>query len=346
MASPVSKVSFCLLALLGIGQGLFAATDLPTPATQQRYAFSGPGMGTTFHIVLYCPPQRHAEAETAASAAFERVAELNAIFSDYEPNSEINRAVAAAPNPWSASPDLTALTTRALTLAEATQGAFDPTLGQLSRLWRSTRQRKKLPPPERLTKALQSIGWQHLHLNPTSRQLHLQLPGLLLDFGGIAKGYAADQMLALLKARGFPCAIVQAGGDTAAGTAPPGQPGWQVTLRTGIDDTSPVTLHLTERSVSTSGDLHQFIELDGIRYSHIIDPQTGLGLTRRIACSVIAADTSTTDALATALCILGPEQGRAIAQSLNLTVRWTWSDERGTSHQAWIFQNKRFLLEQ
>jgi FAD:protein FMN transferase len=336
MASLASSAVFTsLLALLGLGQGLFAAAQ-DSPQDLRRFSFTAPAMGTRFHITLYAPEAHYPEAEAAALAAFDRVASLNATFSDYEPNSEINRA-SAATSPWSASPDLFALSSRALQLAQLTDGAFDPTLGQLSRLWRSARQRQKLAPPDRLQKALAATGWQHLRLHPATQSLSLTQPNLLLDFGGIAKGYAADQMLELLKSSGFPIALVLAGGDTAAGDPPPGQTGWAVTLRTGIDDSSPVSLPLANRSVSTSGDLYQFIELDGTRYSHLIDPKTGLGLTRRIACSVIAPDTTTSDALATALCLLGPEAGLKIAAAERLTVRWTWLDEAGHTHHLWHF---------
>jgi FAD:protein FMN transferase len=336
MASLVNKVRPLLLALLGLGQGLFAS-EPKTPDALRRYSFTSPGMGTGFNITLYAPQNRYAGVEAAVLAAFDRVTALNAVFSDYEPNSEINRLAAAAPTPWPCSPDLLALSARALELTQATDAAFDPTIGQLTRLWRSSRQRQKLAPGVRLQKALNTSGWRHLQINARDQSLTLSKPGLLLDFGGIAKGYAADQMLALLKSRGFPVAIVLAGGDTAAGAPPPNSPGWTVTLRTGINDASPVNLSLANRSVSTSGDLHQFIELDGVRYSHIIDPKTGLGLTRRIACSVIAPDTTTSDALATALCILGPEKGRPIARKLRLTARWSWIDPSGAIHQAWIY---------
>lgn len=336
MASLVSNVRPLLLALLGLGQGLFAS-EPQAPETLHRYGFSSPGMGTIFNITLYTSENRYAEAEAAVLSAFDRIKALNAIFSDYEPNSEINRLTASTPKAWPSSTDLLALTTRALELAQTTEGAFDPTLGQLSRLWRSSRQRQKHPPPERLQKARAATGWRHLQTDASKQTLTLTHPDLLLDFGGIAKGYAADQMLALLKAKGFPMAIVQAGGDTAAGDPPPDLPGWTVALKSGIKDASPVKLSLANRSVSTSGDLHQFIELEGIRYSHIIDPETGLGMTRRMACSVIAADTTTSDAMATALCILGPEKGRAIAQKLQLTVRWTWLDEHACLHQVWLY---------
>jgi len=336
MASLVSNVRPLLLALLGLGQGFFAS-EPQAPETLRRYGFSSPGMGTIFNITLYTSENRYAEAEAAVLTAFDRIKALNAIFSDYEPNSEINRLTASTPKAWPGSTDLLALTTRALELAQTTEGAFDPTLGQLSRLWRSSRQRQKHPPPERLQKARAATGWHHLQTDASKQTLTLTHPDLLLDFGGIAKGYAADQMLALLKAKGFPMAIVQAGGDTAAGDPPPDLPGWTVALKSGIKDASPVKLSLANRSVSTSGDLHQFIELEGIRYSHIIDPETGLGMTRRMACSVIAADTTTSDAMATALCILGPEKGRAIAQKLQLTVRWTWLDENACLHQVWLY---------
>lgn len=333
MASLVNNLNSLLLALLGFGQGLFASEPF-TPETLRRYSFNSPGMGTAFNVTLYAPENRYAEAEATVLAAFDRVAALNAIFSDYEPNSEINRLAATAPKPWPGSPDLLALSTRALELAQTTDGAFDPTIGQLTRLWRSSRQRQKLAPPHRLQKALQHSGWHQLQIN--DQYLTLSKPDVLLDFGGIAKGYVADQMLSLLKSNGFPIAIVLAGGDTAAGDPPPDSPGWTVTLRSGINDNAPVNLSIANRSVSTSGDLYQFIELDGIRYSHIIDPKTGLGLTRRIACSVIAPNTTTSDALATALCILGPEKSRPIAQDLKLTVRWTWLDEAGAKHEAWF----------
>jgi thiamine biosynthesis lipoprotein len=331
MASLANKLAALLFffAVSLRGQVGPAAEAVPV-----RLDFSGPGMGTTFRIALYTTPEKKTLAATAVESAFQRLASLNATFSDYEPNSEINRLAATAPTPWTASPDLLALTTLSLKFASDTHGAFDPTIGQLSRLWRSTRQRQKLAPPDRLQKALSSIGWQHLQIR--NNTLTLTQPGLLLDFGGVAKGYAADQMLATLKKNGFPIALVQAGGDTAAGDAPPSQSGWPITLLTEPNDPSPAIVTLANRSVSTSGDLHQFIELDGIRYSHIIDPKTGLGLTRRIACSVIAPDTTTSDALATAFCILGPEKGRSTAKKLGATVRWTWQDEAGANHEAWF----------
>lgn len=295
-------------------------------------------MGTMFRLSVVAAVEQESAVEEAVSAAFDRLKALNAVYSDYEPNSEINRLTAAAPQPWTASPDLWRLTTRALELAAATEGAFDPACGRLTRLWRSTRQRGKLPAPERLQTELAGSGWRGVELRAEEGLIQLRSPGLLFDFGGIAKGFAADEMLCLLRERGFESALVQAGGDTAAGTPPPGEPGWRVTLHTGLEETElePVKIELAGQAVSTSGDLHQHMEIEGRRYSHIIDPRTGLGLTRRIACSVIAADAATSDALATAFCVLGPEQGREAARRLGVSARWVWLDEYGARHVAWV----------
>ena len=339
MAWHASK-SACLAGILALPvwcQDAAPAIPAEKGLALRRMDFSGPGMGTLFRVSLYASNNDRAGVEEVVDAAFLRLAELNAVFSDYEPNSEINRAAAAAPEPWVASPDLLDLTAQALRLAEMTGGAFDPTCGQISRLWRSSRQRGKLSPPTRRQTAFETVGWQSLRLDQQLRTLTLAKPDTLLDFGGIAKGYAADQMLALLRAKGFPIAVVQAGGDTAAGDAPPHSEGWPVQIESGLEKGERITLHLANRSISTSGDLHQHIELDGVRYSHVLDPASGLGLTRRIACSVVADDTTTSDALATAFCVLGPERGRTIARQAGVTARWVWLDADGALHQAWVF---------
>jgi thiamine biosynthesis lipoprotein len=134
-------------------------------------------------------------------------------------------------------------------------------------------------------------------------------PGMALDLGGIAKGYAADAALAVMRARRLPRSVVIAGGDMAIGEAPPGEAGWELKLRTfgkeeAAADTT-ITLRLKNAGVSTSGDLYQFVEIGGVRYSHIIDPRKGLGLTERASCSVISNNTTTSDAYATAFCVMG-----------------------------------------
>jgi FAD:protein FMN transferase len=277
-----------------------------------RFDFSGPGMATTFRIACYA--ENAAIAEKATDACFQRIAELNALFTDYDPTSELMRLCAQdAVYPKVVSAPLYDILQRARQLAEQTQGAFDPTCGHLSQLWRRAKRQHKLPPADRLQKALAATDWRRITLHPESQSITLKA-GTLLDLGGIAKGYAADECQRLLKQHGITRAVVQAGGDTSVSDAPPGQQAWPITLRTDAQHETQITL--TNHAVSTSGDLYQFTELEGKRFSHIISPRTGLGLTTPVACSVLAPDCTTSDALATAMCVLGKAEGEKLATGM------------------------------
>lgn len=303
---------------------LLSAADGPQNSLA-RHDFSGPAMGTTFRISCYAMDR--STAEKAVDACFSRIKELNDLFTDYDPTSELMRLCAPdAEYPVTVSAPMAYLLGRALEMARFSEGAFDPTCGHLSQLWRRSRRQQKLPPPARLKAAIATTDWRRVSLNFDTRQVTLQ-PQTLLDLGGIAKGYAADECLRLLRAQGLSRAIVQAGGDTAAGDPPPGKAGWEVKLRTFTrpgDEDELTALILANRAVSTSGDLYQFIEIQGQRYSHVLSPRTGLGLTERIACSVIAPDCTTSDALATAMCVLGEEAGMRLASKRpDLEVRFS-----------------------
>lgn len=284
-------------------------------------------MATTFRISLHA--ENKAQAETAADAAFKRIAALNAVFSDYEPNSELMQLCnAGTSKPFKASADLFILTSRALEVARLTEGAFDITCGNLTHLWRRTKRTHKLPPADRLQQALAATDWRAVQLDENAHTITLLKPGMLLDFGGIAKGYAADAGLRVLREHGITRALVMAGGDIAIGDPPPGEDAWEIKLRQfasapAQEENLPI-VRLHNCGVSTSGDLYQFTEIDGIRYSHIVSPQTGLGLTERIACSVIAPDCTTSDALDTAICVMGKERGlKMAAQVKGVTVRFS-----------------------
>jgi thiamine biosynthesis lipoprotein len=281
----------------------------------KRFDYTAPLMATTFRISLHAESKE--KAETAADAAFKHIAFLNTVFSDYEPNSELMQLCNAGPGtPFKASPALFDLISRSLDFARLTDGSFDITCGNLTQLWRRTKRVKKLPPADRLAKALAATDWQAVKLDANAQTITLTRPGMLLDLGGIAKGYAADEGLRILREHGLTRALVVAGGDIAIGDPPPGQDAWDIQLRQfakSVPEEDLVTVRLKNCGVSTSGDLYQFTEIDGVRYSHIVSPKTGLGLTDRIACSVIAPNCTTSDALATTMCVLGKERGESLA---------------------------------
>ena len=297
------------IAAVAIGQ---AAIDDPTGTL--RFEYREPRMGTEFLIVLYSTDE--AGATLASRAAFDRVEALNAALSDYDPESELMRVCARAGGPPVAvSKDLFRVLERALDVAERSGGAFDPTVNPVGRLWRRARRDGKMPDPELLAKALDLVNYRDVVLDPDARTVQLTKPGMKLDLGGIAKGFAADEALKVLRDQHkITRALVAAAGDVRIGDPPPGRTGWRVAiapLRTGTEAAVPLLL-LANRAVSTSGDAEQFVEIEGVRYSHIVDPRTGLGVVGRASATVVAPTATTTDALATALSVLGPAEGAGL----------------------------------
>jgi thiamine biosynthesis lipoprotein len=284
--------------------GMVLVIALPT--VPQRFEYTEIHMGVEARLVLHAPDE--ASAKDAARAAFDRIAELDSILSDYRPDSELMRVCNdGRTGRRTLTPDLYRVLRRARDIAVLSDGAFDVTVGPLVRLWREARHEHRLPDPSSIAAAMDRVGWSYLRLDDTSPVVELLRPAMLLDLGGIGKGFAADEALAVLAAAGYKRSLVDIGGDIAVGDPPPGATGWRIS--TGA---SQQPLHVTNCGVATSGDTEQFVEIDGVRYSHIVDPETGLGLTNRIEVTIFARDATTADALASAVSVLGPARGRAM----------------------------------
>ena len=278
-----------------------------------RFEFAEPHMGTTFRVVLYAGGA--GQAERASRAAFDRVADLDRRLSDYREDSELMRASReAVRTPAPVGPDVFRLLSIAQGLATRTHGAFDVTAGALTRLWRRARRQGALPDPAELEAARRTSGYRLMSLGAHDRAIRLARDGVRIDVGGIAKGYAADQALAAIRATGVSRAMVVAGGDMALGDPPPGSCGWRVAIAP-LDPggAAPPPLELAHAGVSTSGDAEQWLEVGGVRYSHILDPRTGRPLTRHMAVTVVAPDATTSDMLATAVAVLGEREGPRLA---------------------------------
>jgi thiamine biosynthesis lipoprotein len=265
-------------------------------------------MGTEARIVFFASDS--SDGHRAARAAFDRIAALEQTLSDYVQNSEVSRLCDRAGGPpIPVSPDLFTLLRRSLDLAHQTGGAFDVTVGPLTLLWRKARQSGELPDSAELTEARQRVGWTHITLDSVAQTVRLALPGMRLDFGGIGKGFAADQALAVLHRHGIEHALVALGGDIVTGRAPPGESAWRITVE-NADSTNRYSL-LENRAISTSGDTEQFLELNGVRYSHVIDPRTGRPRTHRTIVTVTARRGIDADAFATAASVLAPAARQA-----------------------------------
>jgi thiamine biosynthesis lipoprotein len=260
-----------------------------------------------------------AEASSAAEAAFARAEKLEQIMSDYRAESELAllmRHGNAAPFPVSS--DLYNVLAKSLWASELSRGYFDVSIGPLVDLWRSARKDGHLPDPGEITKAKALVDYRNIELDPVHHTVFLKRAGMKLDLGAIGKGYAADQMLAVLQSQGIHHALVVAGGEVITSEPPPGSSGWKVRIDTADSDAgvAPCTLLLNGYAVSTSGDEHQFLEAHGHRYSHIINPRTGWALEGKSSTTVIARDSTTADALATAFSTMSVSDGIRVAQSL------------------------------
>jgi thiamine biosynthesis lipoprotein len=281
-----------------------------------RYEFNEAHMGTQFRIVLCA--QDEETARRASAAAFDRIARLDATMSDYRETSELMMACKRARRQWvTISEDLFRVLAFAQRFARESAGAFDVTVGPVGQLWRRARRQNELPDAKKLAAARRLVGYTLLHLDARRRAMRLDKAGMRLDLGGIAKGYAADAAIAVLKQHGIASALVAAGGDIVVSDAPSGAQGWTVAVRTltAQDEASMIHLLLSNAAVSTSGDAEQFVEINGTRYSHIIDPRAGRPLTGRRSVTVVAANGTTSDALATTASVL------VLSQALRLIDR-------------------------
>jgi thiamine biosynthesis lipoprotein len=277
-------------------------------------------MGTEARIVFYASDSTVALA--AAEAAFDRIAEIDRRLSDYRVDSEVSRvAAAAAGETVSVSDDFVFVMSRSLAAAAITDGAFDPTAGAVVRLWRDARRTHTLPSEADRTAALEHTGWRNVALDTTSRTVRPALAGISLDFGGIAKGWAADEAIAVLARHGIMRALVDFGGEIVAAEPPPDEAGWRVLLDSGIQGD---TVLLATGAISASGDAEQFVVIDGTRYSHVVDPRTGIGLTNGHAATVRAPAGWLADMLATAATVVdsaGLERLRRTWPEATITVR-------------------------
>ena len=278
-----------------------------------RFQYTQIHMGVQVRIILYAPNEEAADRATAA--AFRRFEELDQIMSDYRPSSELMRLCAKAGGPpVRVSEDLFRVLEKSIELSRLTDGGFDITVAPEVALWRRARQTHVLPSAEEIAAARDLVGWQHVLLDRAHRTVQLTKPGMKLDLGGIGKGYADDAAIAELKRQGIRSALVEAGGDIALGDAPPGTAGWRIEIPNAAHKGSPPELLLHNCGVSTSGDTEQFVEIGGKRYSHIVDPHTGIGLTNRIEVTVIAPNATTSDGLSTAISVIGEERGKLLAK--------------------------------
>ena len=209
-------------------------------------------------------------------------------------------------------------------------------------LARRAKRTGEMPTADAIKQALLKVDYRKIKLDAKGRTVQLLMMGMLLDLGGIAKGYAADAALAVLRQHGITRALVAAGGDIAVGEPPPDVPGWKIGIAPLKNPDAPATHHLLLKNagVSTAGDSEQFVQINGKRYSHIIDPKTGYGIGGlRRSVTVIAPNATTSDGLDTPICVMGIERGLKMIESrADLAALLVFETDKGIE----MIQSKRF----
>ncbi|MEO7297224.1 MAG: FAD:protein FMN transferase [Verrucomicrobiota bacterium] len=307
LSSAAGFLLLCSCARMAVTDGLEA-----------RYEFNEPQMGVPFRIVLYAATK--SQAERASSAAFARVRELNDILSDYDAESELSKLsrTSGSGQKIKVSDDLWFILQRSQKLSEMSGGGFDITVGPVVNLWRKARREKKMPDANRLAEARRAVGYKNLQLDSKTRTAELLVPNMRLDLGSIAKGFAVDEALKVLRQHRIASALVAGAGDLAVSDSPPGKKGWRIEIAPldAPDAPEKKFVLLKNAALGTSGDLFQRLEIEGKRYSHIVDPHTGIGLTDHSLVNAIAQDCITANTLATTASVLGPEKALQLAQKI------------------------------
>jgi thiamine biosynthesis lipoprotein len=281
--------------------------DSPSIQTNSKlYQYARICMGSRCTIVIEADTE--SKAARTAAAAFEEISRVEMVLSDYREDSEAMRLMAGSPDVWHpVSETLFEILTRSRDIHIRTLGAFDPTIGPFTHLWRQP----SMPDADQVRDAAQHVGFNRILLDISSRSVRFDADAMILDFGGIGKGYTAQRALDIITDMGYPVARVDMGGDLALGDPPSDQPiGWRVEIVTGLGEVH--SEFLSNCAIATSGDLERFYVHDGTRYSHIVDPSTGYGITERRAVTVIAPDATVADALASAVSVVGVDGLRAI----------------------------------
>lgn len=302
-------------------------------STHSLHTLGGDTMGTTWSVRLAA--SRDADLRALHAGIEAQLALVVRQMSTWDEDADINQYNRAGAGEWRQVPaEFAQVLGCALEIAEASDGAFDPTVGALVGLWGFGAQaRDTVPDAGALAAARGRSGWRRIAFDAECRRI-LQPGGLQLDLSAIAKGYAADRVMAYLRDAGIGDALVEVGGELAGhGRKPDGEP-WRVLVEAGPEEDDhrldARVLELDGLAVATSGDRWHHYTRDGRRYTHTIDPRSGEPVAHALAAvSVVAREAMHADAWATALGVLGADAGHALAQRLGLASRFLWCDGDG-----------------
>ncbi len=312
-------------------------------AHQRVLALHGSTMGTSYSVQLVAPPaelDRNALAEQIDA----RLADIDGLMSTYQASSELSRFNNSRTTDWfPVSPELVAVIEAARAVSEASAGAFDVSVGPLVNLWGfgPAPSADDIPTADEIQTALARVGWRQLEVQAQPPALRKSRPDLYVDLSAIAKGYAVDQLAGLIEAQGLIDYLVEIGGELRGrGVNGRGAP-WRIAIERPDASQRAVfqVVALRDLGMATSGGYRNFVEIDGQRYSHTIDPASGRPVSHRLASvTVLADECMQADAWATALLVLGPERGLALAEQRGLAALFIEHAREASAGEAFVTQ--------
>jgi len=330
-----------ILLLAACHSSLVTASEPPV-----RYEASHESMGTIFTVAVY--GRDRAFLAEVVEQVFEEVDRLDEQMSNYKPESElsaINRE--ASSHPVIVEPGLFHLLEICVRRSEQTDGAIDITVGPLMKSWGFFRGRGRLPTQAELSDVLKRVGYRHLKLDAGRRTIGFDESGIDIDLGGIAKGYAVDRAIDILRSNGITSALVSSGTSSIyALGSPPGAQGWKITLRDPYDAHKPAdVIHLQNYSLSTSGNYERFFEIDGKSYCHIMNPHTGWPVQGVLSAAVLAATGTDTDGRSAGCFVMGVDGTRKyLAAQPNLAVIFYLPTEKRGEYKRVLLRSESYTI--
>jgi len=322
-------MKFCSINILIVCFLLVSSIAGKVAGQTQRYSYEKGMMGSPFVLTFYAA--NDVLAKKAADSTFKRIQQLNDSLSDYRDGSEINKLSASSGSGrWiSVSKDLFNILYIAQDFSKKTGGSFDVTLGPVVQVWRRAVRKGYLPEKNEIGSAMQKTGYSKIKLNRKAQSVLLTQKGMRLDIGGLGKGFAADEAIKVMKSFGITSALIDAGGKLAITDPPPFSKGWKIKISSGSDSLG--TIELANVGVATSGPTYRYLEFEGKKYSHIVDPKTGIGLQYHVRTTVISPNATDADVLATAFSVTGIQWGKKyLRKSFKDSKVWLVETKNGT----------------
>lgn len=282
----------------------------------QRFHFQEVHMGAVTRITLYTDSQ--AQGVRAARAAFDEIAAWDRALSDYLNDSEISNLAQIAGTPTAVQARLAKAIKLSLEFMHVSDGAFDPALGRLTKLWRVAFAKSTMPDAAQLVDALKHSGGAHVLWNQESQTVAFDMDGIQFDFGAIGQGLAADAAMNVLRSHHITSALIDVSGDVLASDPPPQTTGWVIKVEPEFIGEQSHTVTLSNQALCVSGDRGQPGHIDGKIFSHILNPKNGRPMNSPRQSMVIANDATTADVIATIACVMDVEHLKLFAKKFPL----------------------------